>query len=124
MSRHNTPLPDLVVANGQVLSNVLTERGYPTAPNMTTDGFGYRDADSVTIEAPAVLAEVATLQVAELESGGTFDNLVRGGADVTIAAGKAVTVELLSFKAMRISLGGAAAAQRTFKVTKSSPIYG
>lgn len=124
MSRHNTPLPDLVVANAATLSNVLTERGYPTAPNMATDGFGFRDGDNITIEAPAVLAEVATVQVAELESGGTFDALVRGGADVTIAAGKAVSIELLSFKALRISLGGAAAAQRTFKVTKSSPIYG
>lgn len=127
MSRHNFPLPDLVVASGQTLSNALLDRDAPVAPAMTTGGFGFRDADAITIEAPAVLAEVATVQVAEAEVGGTFDALQRGGppgVDVTIAAGKAITISDISFKAIRISLGGAAAATRTFKVTKGVPIYG
>src|SRR5258708_3504457 len=124
MSRHSFPLPDLVVGTGVALSNVLTEGGAPVAPAMTTDGNGFRDADSITIEAPAVLAEVATIQVAEKEVGGAFNNLQRAGADVTVAAGKAITIADISFKALQISLGVVAAATRTFKVTKGVRVYG
>lgn len=124
MSRHDVPLADLVVPNGQTVSNALLAYEAPTAPNMSTGGGGFRDADAITIEAPAVLAEVATVQVAEKEVGGTFDNLQRNGADVTIAAGKAITIGDISFKAIQISLGVAAAATRTFKVTKGVRTYG
>lgn len=124
MSRHSFPLPDIVVASGQTASNALLERGAPVAPNMASTGDGFRDADAITIEAPAVLAEVATVQVAEAEVGGTFNALQRAGADVTIAAAKAITIEGISFKALRINLGGAAAATRTFKVTKGSRTWG
>lgn len=119
MGQHMFALPDLVIPNGTALSNVLTATGAPTAPNMATDGAGFRDADSISIAAPATLPEATTVQVSMDESGAEgWHNLVRGGADVTIAAGKAVTVELISFKAIRLSAGGNVAAQRTFKVTK------
>lgn len=118
MSGHTFPLPDLVVPSGQVNSNTLLSAGAPVAPNMATDGFGFRDADFITIYGPATLPEVAAVQVAEAEVGGTPVTLRRNGADVTVVAGRAETIDGISFKAIRIALGGAAAATRTFRVTK------
>lgn len=109
MGQHSFPLPDFVIANAATESGVL--RDY-------LDGDGFRDADSITIHAPDVLAETVTVQVADV-AGGNFNPLSRGGADVTIPAGKSVTIELLSWKAMKLVAGVAVAAARTFKVTKS-----
>lgn len=107
MSGQVVVLDDLVVASGQTASNSLLA------------GRDYRDADSITLFGPAVLAEVATVQVGpDEDTGGVWSALSRGGADVTVAAGKAVTIELPSFRRVRINLGGAAAADRTFGVNK------
>jgi len=119
MGQHQMPLPDLVVQSGQTISNILLATGAPTAPNMVTTGDGFRDADSITIFAPDTLPETATVNVDSAEAGVNMDPLQRGGADVTIAAGKAVTIELLSIKALEIVLSGAAGATRTFKVVKN-----
>ncbi len=118
MSQHTFPLPDLVVANAATDSNVLLERGAPTAPNMATTGDGFRDSDSITIHAPDTLPETATVHVDSAEVAVNFNPLQRGGADVTIPVGKSVTIDLISFKALKIVLSVAAGAQRTFKVTK------
>lgn len=119
MGQHQMPLPDLVVQSAATDSNVLLATGAPIAPEMATTGDGFRDADAITIFAPDTLPEVATVHVDSAETAVNFNPLQRGGADVTIAAGKAVTIELISFKALKIVLGGAAGATRTFKVNKS-----
>lgn len=119
MSLHVFDLPDLVIANGQTDSNILTASGAPTAPNMASTGFGYRDADSITIFGDDTLPETVTVHTSNLESGGDFDPLSRGGVDVTIPAGKSITIELLSFKALKLVAGVAVAGARTFKVNKN-----
>lgn len=120
MSLHVIAMPDLVIPNTQTDSNILYAAGAPTAPNMATSGEGFRDADSITIYAPDVLAETVTVQVDSTEPVATnFNPLSRGGADVTIPAGKAITLELLSFKALKLVAGVGVAGTKTFKVTKS-----
>jgi hypothetical protein len=114
MSQHMFPLEDLVIASGQTESNVLIAEGAIVAG--VHDGTGYRDADSITIFAPDTLPESTALHVAEAV-GGNFNALFRGGADVTIPAAKAITVELISWKAMKL-VAAAVAAERRFKVNK------
>lgn len=67
----------------------------------------------VGILAPATLPEVVTVQVAE-RSGGTFRALQSAGADVTIAASKAIVVTNMPFSTLRLTAGAAVAADRTF----------
>lgn len=120
MSQHVFALPDLVIPNTQTDSNVLYAAGAPTAPNMATTGDGFRDADSITIWGPDTLPETVTVHVDSTEPQATnFNPLSRGGSDVTIPAGKAFTIELISFKALKLVAGVGVAAQRTFKVTKT-----
>lgn len=80
----------------------------------------FREADSISIFAPAVLPETVTLQGAPNESpaAGDWMTVSRGGADVSVPAGKVVTIELPSFKALRLHAGGAVAAQRDFPMNK------
>lgn len=118
MGLHQMPLPDIVVQPAATDSNILLSAGAPTAPNMVTTGDGFRDADSITIFAPDTLPETATVHVDSAESAVNFDPLQRAGVDVAIGAGKAVTIELISFKALKIVLSVGAAATRTFKVVK------
>ena len=107
MSGQIVTLDDLVVANGQTNSNALVASQH------------FRDADSITVFGPGTLPETATVQVGDDENlGGTWYNLFRSGADVIIPAGKAITMELPSFRRLRISLSGAAGGTRTFKTNK------
>jgi hypothetical protein len=119
MSLHVIALPDLVIPNAGTDSNILLAHGLPTAPNMATTGDGFRDADSITIFAPDTLPETVTVQVDSSETAVNFNPLFRGAADVTVPAGKAITIELLSFKALKVVAGAGVAAQRTFKVNKN-----
>lgn len=113
MSSWIQAIASLVVANGATASNVLRA------------GRDFRDADSLTLFGPNGLAEVATVQVSYEDSDNptAWFALSRGGADVTVAANKAITVELPSFLAVRILLGGAAGAERTFRVNKAFMIH-
>ena len=120
MSLHIIAMPDMVIANGATDSNIAYAAGSPTAPNMATTGDGFRDADSITIYAPDTLPETVTIHVDSSEPAATnFDPLQRGGADVTVPAGKAVTLDLISFKAMKLVSGVGTGGIRTFKVTKA-----
>lgn len=124
MSDHVFPLPDLVVASGQTLSNILYADGLISGG--VTSGDGFRDARSITIHAPDTLPEVATVHVdsSKTATPNNFNPLQRGTTpvDVTVPQAESVTIELLSIAALRIVLGGAAGATRTFKVTKQSPV--
>lgn len=118
MGQHQFPLPDLVIPSGQTDSNVLLATGRPTAPAMATSGDGFRDADSITISAPDTLPETVTVHVDTDESAVNFNPLFRG-ADVTIGAGKAVTIDLISFRALKLVAGAGVAAERRFEVNKA-----
>lgn len=117
MGKHVMPLPDLVISSGQTVSNVLTARGAPTAPNMATTGDGYRDSDFITIHAPDTLPEAVVVNVSD-RSGGNFNPLQRNAVDVAVPAGKSITVDGISFEQLELVAGGAVAATRTFKVEK------
>lgn len=107
MSGQVVSLTDLVVSNGQTLSNALIASR------------DFRDADSLTLFAPGTLPETATVQVGyDEDTAGTWYPLFRSGADVALPAGKAITIELPSFRRLRISLSGAAGADRTIRITK------
>lgn len=117
MSLHTLSMPDMVIPNGATESNVLTASGL-AAGEMVSSGDGYRDAESITFFAPDTLPETVTLYTADVP-GGNFNPLQRAGADVTFPAGKSITVDSLSFKAMKLVAGGAVGAIRTFKLNKS-----
>lgn len=118
MSLHILDLPDLVIANGQTDSNVLFAADLP-AGSMVTTGNGFRDADSITIHPPDTLPEATVVNVDNSEPVATnFSPLQRGGGDLTLPAGKAVTIELISFKAIKL-VAAAVGAERRFKVNKA-----
>lgn len=106
MSGHVAKLDDLVVLAGQTGSNVLVART------------SYRDAITLAVYGPNGLAETATVQGSDTEDGSSgWFNIQSNGADLTVGANKVAEVDPV-YKAIRILLGGAAAAQRTFAVTK------
>jgi hypothetical protein len=115
-----TTLPSMVVAQTATDSNVLKEVGYGATGDVATPGTGFRRAKRLIIVGPATLPETATVQVSADEAGSQWANLINpatASTDLTIAAGKAVVVAVAGFKAVRIHLSGAAAAQRTFTVS-------
>lgn len=92
---------DLVVAETETQSNVLTRRDFGGAR-----GF--------VIQGPATLPETCTVQVS-LDDGETFADLVVGGEVVTVGADQAVAVDtVMAFDALRLEADGAAAADRMF----------
>jgi hypothetical protein len=98
-------LPDQTIVNAGQNSNVL---GRSVLERM----------DSLTFLAPAVLAETVNIQVANKDGAvdSDFKTLQSGGADIAIAAGKAVTVTDLAAKEIRLRATVAVAADRTFGV--------
>lgn len=120
MGRQILRLPDMVVSPGNVDSNVLTARGLPTAPNQATDGFGYRDADDIIIEAPADLIEVANFMVAADESNPRWSQMQDQNQNpVVLKQGQATRLDSVAFGAMKITIPGGVAAPRVFQVSKT-----
>lgn len=73
-------------------------------------------AAGVCIYAPAALTGTITVEVSV--DGTTFVTLQSGGADVSIGAGKAITLTEISFRHVRLKSSGSEAAQRVFSVSK------
>ncbi len=95
----------LTIANGTSTSN-----------SMALEAEGARRALTALILAPAVLdALTFTVEVSE-KPGGTFRTLRSGGTDVTLAAGKADVVTILTAGELRIKASGNVAANRAFDV--------
>lgn len=118
MSQHQISLPDLVIASGQTDSNVLKSEDRNATTGIAS-GDGFRDADSISIHAPDTLPEAITVHVDNAESAVNFNPLQRpAGTDVTIVAGKTITISDIAFKALKLVAGAAVGAARTFKVTK------
>lgn len=73
------------------------------------------EAVSITVFAPATLAEVATFEVSDEGSGGTWRTFQYPiGTDTGVAAGKAVVLPSVIAGTFRIKLAGSAAASRAF----------
>lgn len=102
-------LPDLVIANGQTTSDVIS-------------GDLLADFSSVLIAAPSTLPETVGVSVADRDPDDgavAYRTLQSGGSDVTVGAGKAVIIGVdgrLPVMGLRLTAGGAVAAARTFKV--------
>lgn len=92
----------LKILNGQSLSDVLDLR-------IDTQRSRYL----LTVIDPATLPETVTVQVSHRPDG-AFVALQRSGADVTLPAGKAVTISDLNVGALRLSSGTNVAADRVF----------
>lgn len=73
-------------------------------------------ANDISIQAPAALTAVVTLQ-SRAVAGGTWSAVQEGGADVTIAAGKTRTLLGLQAADLRLVSAGAEGADRDFFVT-------
>lgn len=103
-------LPDVTIASGQTDSNAIG---------------GMDDAEALTIYAPGTLTGTITIQVApdrQVSEGGsavtTWYTKQSGGADITIPAGKSVTLTDIGFRQLRLHSTSAEGANRTFKLTK------
>lgn len=110
----------LSIPNAQTKSGSI--QGYWDSTN--AGKVAMQAAASITIKAPAALTAVVTVQVAMTEPSADADfvNLQQGGADLTIAAGKAVTITHLGAKDLRLISAGAEGAQRDFFVTLQEDI--
>jgi hypothetical protein len=86
------------------------------SPELNLAGDINRGPIIIEILAPAVVTGTITIQVSNV-SGGTFRTLTTGGADVAIAAAKAVIVtDLPATGVLRIHSSATEAAQRDFVV--------
>lgn len=93
----------LTIPSGQSASNALP-----------LEDEGARRALTALILAPATLdALTFTVEVSE-KPGGTFRTLRSGGADVTLSAGKAEPITILTAGELRIKASGPVAADRSF----------
>ncbi len=86
------------------------------SPELNLAGDINRGPIILEILAPAALTGVVTVQVSDV-SGGTFRTLQTGGADVAIAAAKAIVItDLPATGVLRLHSTLAEAAQRDFRV--------
>lgn len=78
----------------------------------------------LVVFAPSTLPETVTVQLSWLDRPATTDWRVAyvAGADVTVPAGKAVSVPMAAMKALRLQAGGAVAAARVFHVLGQADI--
>lgn len=108
------------------LPNILIASGTTTSAAIG----GFDDAEALVIYAPAALTGTVTLQVAPDRQASERDQslaaapavvwstMQSGGSDITIPAGKALTLTDIGFRQMRLVSGSSEGADRTFKVSK------
>lgn len=93
-------LPNLVIPNGQSVSNALNRNNL-------------RYLLAVTVFPPTVL-DAGTYTIEVTADGTNWVTLQEGGADATLTAGKARTVDEPSYLGFRIKSSVNATADRTF----------
>jgi hypothetical protein len=121
--RSSIQCPNIVIANGGTVSTAVI------------DELSFGDAELLTIQSPAVLAEAATIQIsndfdvnyakngltlAAATAAATWADLVdlTGTAVALGGAGEAVMLDNFPCAAWRIKVASAAAAEHTFKIYK------
>lgn len=109
----------LSIANGQTKSTSIQDY-FGANPGKV----GMDHCTSITIKAPAALTAVVTAQIAETNPSvdADFVTLQQSGADVAVAAGKAVTITHIAAKDFRLISAGAEGAQRDFYVSLQEDI--
>ena len=112
MSSHVVKVTDLVIPSGSTESNVLYSKS------------DYQDGDGLTFFSPAVMPETITIYVSPVgdpsnpASPSDFRALQFNSTDQTLQAGKAETITLLPYKAIKLVASAAVAADRTIQVNK------
>ena len=101
MPLRTVALDNLVIANSGTTSNALTANDL-------------KFVEGVTIFGPSALTGTATVQVSY--DGTNFLALQSGGADVTVTAAKALSINPLAAKGLRVVSGSAEGAERTMRV--------
>lgn len=86
---------------------------------------GLDDSEAFTIYAPASLTGNITMQVSpdrQVSEGGpasaAWSTLQSGGVDITLTAGKALTITDVAIRQLRLVSDVAEGADRTFRITK------
>ena len=105
MGQHLANLPSLVIANG-------------ASTTTTPITAGLDDADSITIQGPAALTNVVTVNIST-DGGTTYSDLGSGGVDVVVTAGNSLNISPVAFNALKVTSSGNEGAARTFLVSKS-----
>lgn len=103
-------LADAVILNGETESNAV---------------HGCDDAEALTVIAPVTVSGTITIQVSSdppSSDGGTtsptFRTLQSGGSDITLPAGKGLTITDISFRQLKMVSSTGEGAARTFKISK------
>lgn len=103
----------------QVLSILIGQSNGVALGTVLTAGqlkIFFGTSDNIIIYAPAALTGVVSLQYSPVENpaAGDWKTVQVNGADVTIAAGKAVSIHGVAAKDLRLQSAGVEAAQRDF----------
>lgn len=104
---HSYHLPDLVIANGQTESNVLTKADF-------------HGAAQFVIGAPATLTGTVTISIS-LDDGVSYQTLQSDGTDIELAAAKATAILVEGWDRMKLASSLSEVAERTFKVKAIEP---
>jgi hypothetical protein len=106
-------LPDLVIAAAGTTSNAI-------------GASWLKHLRSVTLFGPAALTGTVTVETSAVNGDsavtGDYRNQQSAGADVTVAADKAVTLSVIAARGLRVVSGSAEAAERTFQVVGSDDL--
>ena len=100
-------LPNLVFSSGGTTSNAVTNLD---------------DSLAISLFAPSALSGTVTVQVEPTTTGTAFVTLQSGGVDVSIAASKAIVLNPVPFRQLRLSSSVAEAATRTFTAMRMMPV--
>jgi len=111
MAKQITPLASLIITSGQNVSGFL---------DLRTD-LANANIEGLAIFAPATLTN-ASLKVQASTDSISWKDLQSGGADITLAAGKAITLTQLSIPYLRLSGASNEAATRTIELSKLEEI--
>lgn len=84
-------------------------------------------ATDITIYCPTTMPETVTVQVSpnedSSESSYGYHNLYASGADVTLVAGKAITLPDVAARALNLHAGSAVGADRVFYVAFKMDVF-
>lgn len=105
MSLHSANLPSIAIASGTTVTTT------PITAHLS-------DAQTITIQAPAVLSGTITVGVSHGTT--TYATLQSGGADVTMTQGEALTIDPWGgYQSLQLTSGTTETTARTFTVTKT-----
>ncbi len=107
------------MAIATVASPALTIQSGTTSSNALVN---LDDAIALAIFASTALTGTVTVQVEPTSTGSAWSNLQSGGVDVTIAATKAIVLNPMPFKQLRLLSNASEGATRTFSVLRSMPV--